>query len=133
MVDNDTETDDDEPEFTLDYPCDASTDDGPKATCGDEPTAHVGDIYYACEEHFEQMSEWVNETDDNPETTELPSRVFAWHDESLTSIPAYLREEGVLAENEYIQRCELDIAVEEGVEITVLETELAGTPEVDDD
>jgi len=33
--------------------------EGETEECGRSPAAYVGDIYYACEEHFEARAEWL--------------------------------------------------------------------------
>lgn len=42
--------------FIMDEPCDWF--DGGEQ-CEQMPTAYAGDIYYACEEHYEDCKEWV--------------------------------------------------------------------------
>lgn len=59
---NQTERD---PTFSLEYPCDW-VDGIPlrgvleSRACGEGPTAHVGDIYYACEEHFNDLADFLD-------------------------------------------------------------------------
>jgi len=49
---------DDTERFVYDEPCDWSRGGEPR--CGERPTAPVGDIYYTCEDHYGQFSEWLN-------------------------------------------------------------------------
>lgn len=69
------ETDDERPDLVTDgghaqpsrYPHDEPCDWTPVGTgaaCGATPTAHVGDIYYACEDHFEQFRAWLEDGDE---------------------------------------------------------------------
>lgn len=53
------------PEYTLNYPCDWTV--GPDARCGVTPTATPGDIYYACEEHYEEMRDWIMDDQESDE------------------------------------------------------------------
>jgi len=48
------------PRFVHDEPCDYHDDPQDADThCADEPTGYVGDIYYACREHFDRMADWL--------------------------------------------------------------------------
>lgn len=48
------------PEFVLDRPCDWTVSpDG--QSCGVTPTANPGDIYYACEEHYDDVRDWLDQ------------------------------------------------------------------------
>jgi hypothetical protein len=47
--------------FSLKKPCDWSRGERPR--CNQTPTAHVGDIYYACEGHYDEFAEWVDRVD----------------------------------------------------------------------
>jgi len=48
--------------FSLKEPCDWSRGEGPR--CNQTPTAHVGDIYYACEGHYDEFAEWLDRSVD---------------------------------------------------------------------
>lgn len=50
-----------DPEFVRDEPCDwhVSGDE----PCGEMPTAFVGDIYYACEDHFDDYRRFLGGDD----------------------------------------------------------------------
>ena len=50
-------------EETTDFPHDEGCDwsRGERPRCEQSPTAHVGDIYYACEDHYEDFREWLNQ------------------------------------------------------------------------
>lgn len=50
--------------FNLGRPCDWTDGEG-EAPCRATPTAHVGEIYYACEEHFEQYRAFLDDDDDD--------------------------------------------------------------------
>ncbi|MEE6210849.1 hypothetical protein U3A55_11890 [Salarchaeum sp. III] len=51
------------PKFVHDQPCCWTPEPGSKDQCRDTPTAYIGDIYYACEEHFEEFQEWLESED----------------------------------------------------------------------
>lgn len=49
-----------DPNFLHAQECDWHDDPQDADThCGESPAAYVGDVYYACEEHFEQMATWL--------------------------------------------------------------------------
>jgi len=52
----------DEGKFPHDEPCDWSRGDRPR--CNQMPTAHVGEIYYACKDHYDEFAEWVGAGDE---------------------------------------------------------------------
>ena len=68
LVDGDTADDDaspgstavSNPNYLKSQSCDWHVDPEDEGThCGESPAAYVGDIYYACEEHFEDLAEWL--------------------------------------------------------------------------
>jgi len=48
--------------FSLKEPCDWSRGERPR--CNQTPTAYVGDIYCACEDHYDAFVEWLDRLDD---------------------------------------------------------------------
>lgn len=49
-----------DPNYLDSQSCDWHDDpQDPETCCGASPAAYVGDIYYACEDHFEQMAAWL--------------------------------------------------------------------------
>jgi len=60
MHENNQSNEADIEQFPHDIGCDWSRGDNPR--CEQRPTAYVGDIYYACEEHYDVFREWVNQS-----------------------------------------------------------------------
>lgn len=86
------------------------TDDGFCAHCGEGEAVPE-------EDHPRLDSD--NKADD---AILLPSDVVSWHGETAGDIARYLREQGIVNDHESVRGLTIEIAVEESVRVTDIET-----------
>lgn len=55
-----TNPDAEDVDFAHDEPCDWAVDNVVGKRCGETPTTHIGEIYYVCEEHYDDFDDLLD-------------------------------------------------------------------------
>jgi hypothetical protein len=50
-----------DPDMLESESCDYAPNGDAESRCGDSPAGWVGDLYYACDDHVDEVADWIEE------------------------------------------------------------------------